>query len=45
MENKKIEVEKLFNARMEKIRFYCAQEILDNGGVELMKTIKINLKK
>jgi hypothetical protein len=30
---------------MEKIRFYCAQEILDNGGVELMKTIKINLKK
>jgi hypothetical protein len=29
---------------MEKIRFYCAQEILDNGGAELMKTIKINLK-
>jgi hypothetical protein len=29
---------------MEKIRFYCAQEILDNGGAELMK-IKINLKK
>jgi hydroxymethylbilane synthase len=29
---KKIEVEKPFNARMEKIRFYYAQEILDNGG-------------
>jgi hydroxymethylbilane synthase len=42
----KIEVEKnRSNARMEKIRFYCAQEILDNGGAELMKTIKINLKK
>jgi hypothetical protein len=40
MENKKIEVENCSNARMEEIRFYCAQEILDNGGAELMKAIK-----
>jgi hypothetical protein len=42
---KKIEVEKPFQCKNEKIRFYCAQEFLDNGGQELMKTIKINLKK
>ncbi|MFV8364078.1 hydroxymethylbilane synthase [Flavobacterium sp. ZT3P35] len=42
----KIEVEKTVPMQeWKKLGFYCAQEILDNGGVELMKTIKINLKK
>ncbi|MFV8333212.1 hydroxymethylbilane synthase [Flavobacterium sp. GSP14] len=42
----KIEVEKTVPMQeWKKLGFYCAQEILDNGGAELMKTIKINLKK
>ena len=42
----KIEVKKTVPMKeWKKLGFYCAQEILDNGGVELMKTIKINLKK
>jgi hydroxymethylbilane synthase len=28
-----------------KLGFYCAKEILENGGAELMTAIKINLKK
>lgn len=42
----KIEVEKTIPMQeWKKLGFYCAQEILENGGTELMKTIKINLKK
>ncbi len=42
----KIEVEKTVPMQeWKKLGFYCAQEILENGGAELMKTIKINLKK
>ena len=42
----KIEVEKTVPMQeWKKLGFYCAQEILENGGMELMKTIKINLKK
>ncbi|MFV8357069.1 hydroxymethylbilane synthase [Flavobacterium sp. XS1P32] len=42
----KIEVEKTVPMQeWKKLGFYCAQEILENGGAELMTTIKINLKK
>ena len=42
----KIEVEKTVPMQeWKKLGFYCAQEVFENGGVELMKTIKNNLKK
>jgi hydroxymethylbilane synthase len=42
----KIEIEKTVPMQeWKKLGFYCAQEILENGGAELMTAIKINLKK
>ena len=42
----KLEIEKTVDvAEWKKLGFNCAQEILDNGGAELMKTIKVSLKK
>lgn len=42
----KIEIEKTVPMQeWKKLGFYCAKEILENGGAELMTTIKINLKK
>lgn len=42
----KIEIEKTVPMQeWKKLGFYCAQEILENGGAELMTEIKINLKK
>ncbi|GEC70766.1 hydroxymethylbilane synthase [Flavobacterium flevense] len=42
----KIEVHKIVDiSEWKKLGFYSAQEILENGGTELMKQIKNNLKK
>jgi hydroxymethylbilane synthase len=42
----KIEIEKTVPMQeWKKLGFYCAKEILENGGAELMTAIKINLKK
>ena len=42
----KIEIEKTVPMQeWKKLGFYCAKEILENGGAELMTEIKINLKK
>ncbi len=42
----KLEIEKIVPVEeWKKLGFNCAQEILDNGGAELMKTIKESLKK
>ena len=42
----KLEIEKIVPVEeWKKLGFHCAQEILDNGGAELMKTIKESLKK
>jgi hydroxymethylbilane synthase len=42
----KLEIEKIVPVEeWKKLGFNCAQEILENGGVELMKTIKESLKK
>jgi len=42
----KIEIEKIVPMQeWKKLGFYCAKEILENGGAELMTAIKINLKK
>ncbi len=42
----KIEMEKIVDiSQWKKLGFYAAQEILENGGAELMKTIKESLKK
>jgi hydroxymethylbilane synthase len=42
----KIEIEKTVPMQeWKKLGFYCAKEILENGGVELMTEIKNNLKK
>lgn len=42
----KIEIEKTVPMQeWKKLGFYCAKEILENGGEELMTEIKINLKK
>ena len=41
----KIEIEKTIPMQeWKKLGFYCAKEILENGGIELMTEIKINLK-
>ena len=43
---KKIEIEKTVPVQeWKKSGFFCAKEILENGGAELMKEIKSNLKK
>ena len=43
---KKIEIEKTVPVQeWKKLGFFCAKEILENGGAELMKEIKSNLKK
>ena len=42
----KLEIEKIVPVEeWKKLGFHCAQEILENGGAELMKTIKESLKK
>ncbi|TRX35969.1 hydroxymethylbilane synthase [Flavobacterium restrictum] len=42
----KIEIEKTIPMQeWKKLGFYCAKEILENGGAELMKSIKESLKK
>ena len=42
----KLEIEKIVPVEeWKKLGFHCAQEILENGGAELMKTIKASLKK
>jgi hydroxymethylbilane synthase len=42
----KIEMDKIVDiSQWKKLGFYAAQEILENGGAELMKTIKESLKK
>ena len=42
----KIEIEKTVPMQeWKKLGFYCAKEILENGGIELMTEIKNNLKK
>ena len=42
----KLEIEKIVPVEeWKKLGFNCAKEILDNGGAELMKTIKESLKK
>lgn len=42
----KLEIEKIVPvADWKKLGFHCANEILENGGVELMKAIKESLKK
>jgi hydroxymethylbilane synthase len=42
----KIEIEKTVPMQeWKKLGFYCAKEILENGGAELMKSIKESLKK
>jgi hydroxymethylbilane synthase len=42
----KLEIEKIVDvSEWKKLGFHCAKEILDNGGAELMKTIKESLKK
>ena len=42
----KLEIEKTVDvSEWKKLGFHCAQEILENGGAELMKTIKETLKK
>ncbi|MCL6462099.1 hydroxymethylbilane synthase [Flavobacterium micromati] len=42
----KIEIEKTVPMQeWKKLGFYCAQEILENGGIKLMAEIKNNLKK
>ncbi|TDD78154.1 hydroxymethylbilane synthase [Flavobacterium caseinilyticum] len=42
----KIEIEKTVPMQeWKKLGFYCAKEILENGGAELMTEIKINFKK
>jgi hydroxymethylbilane synthase len=42
----KLEIEKIVPVEeWKKLGFNCANEILENGGAELMKTIKESLKK
>ena len=42
----KLEIEKTVPMQeWKKLGFYCAQEILENGGTQLMAEIKNNLKK
>jgi hydroxymethylbilane synthase len=42
----KLEIEKIVPVEeWKKLGFNCAKEILENGGAELMKTIKVSLKK
>ncbi|SHF82995.1 hydroxymethylbilane synthase [Flavobacterium fluvii] len=42
----KLEIEKTVDvSEWKKLGFHCANEILENGGAELMKTIKESLKK
>ena len=42
----KLEIEKIVPVEeWKKLGFHCANEILENGGAELMKTIKESLKK
>jgi hydroxymethylbilane synthase len=42
----KIEIERTVPMQeWKKLGFYCAKEVLESGGAELMKEIKINLKK
>ena len=44
--NEKLEIEKTVPMNeWEKIGYYCAQEVLQNGGTKLMAKIKNNLKK